>query len=380
MDKNFYNLLQNDEYGLLNDTQKNTPVTENDRVIDSFLEIVNFYEENKRLPNLYEVHERKLAVRLKTFIENIDQYNFILEYDKFNLLKESENKGVDEDIMGDEFGLLDLSDDHYSISKMINVPQREIINKAEFIAKRTPIKDFSPFEEIFNNIKNKINNGTVFYTSDISRENVKVGTFFVLNGIVGLVKEIDELQKNEQRKFNARTRVIFDNHTESNMLFRTLIDSLHKDNGKIISFYEISDSDMYSGYIYILKSLSQDPQIQNIQDLYKIGFSTAEVEERIKNAEVDPTYLMSKVKLVEKIKCYNLDAHRFERLIHRFFNEVCIDMIISDVNGNHYNPKEWFSAPLNVIEEAIDLIISGEIINYEYDKFQKIIKKKQLTK
>jgi len=98
MDKNFYNLLQNDEYGLLNDTQKNTPVTENDRVIDSFLEIVNFYEENKRLPNLDEVHERKLAVRLKTFIENIDQYNFILEYDKFNLLKESfKNTRVEKD-------------------------------------------------------------------------------------------------------------------------------------------------------------------------------------------------------------------------------------------------------------------------------------------
>jgi hypothetical protein len=41
-----------------------------------------------------------------------------------------------------------------------------------------------------------------------------------------------------------------------------------------------------------------------------------------------------------------------------------------------YTPKEWFSVPLGIVEQAIDLIISGDIINYHYDKFsQKIIKK-----
>jgi len=39
-------------------------------------------------------------------------------------------------------------------------------------------------------------------------------------------------------------------------------------------------------------------------------------------------------------------------------------------------PREWFIAPLNVIEETIELIINGEIVNYRYDEAnEKIIEK-----
>ena len=31
------------------------------------------------------------------------------------------------------------------------------------------------------------------------------------------------------------------------------------------------------------------------------------------------------------------------------------------------NPREWFVVPLPVINEVIDLIISGGILNYNYD-------------
>jgi hypothetical protein len=41
---------------------------------------------------------------------------------------------------------------------------------------------------------------------------------------------------------------------------------------------------------------------------------------------------------------------------------------ITDKNGNKYTPKEWFIAPIEVIEVIINLIISGEIVNYTYDK------------
>ncbi|MDQ1326564.1 MAG: hypothetical protein QG564_1689, partial [Campylobacterota bacterium] len=37
-------------------------------------------------------------------------------------------------------------------------------------------------------------------------------------------------------------------------------------------------------------------------------------------------------------------------------------------DGQRYTPREWFIAPIDVIEQAINLIISGEIINYRYDE------------
>jgi hypothetical protein len=87
----------------------------------------------------------------------------------------------------------------------------------------------------------------------------------------------------------------------------------------------ITDEDGQTGFIYILRSLSTDPQITALPDLYKIGFSTVPVKERVKNAADDPTYLM---------------------------------------------------APLSVIEEAIELIISGKIVDYIYDEESRLIREK----
>jgi hypothetical protein len=91
------------------------------------------------------------------------------------------------------------------------------------------------------------------------------------------------------------------------------------------------------------------------------------VEERIKNAVVEPTYLMADVRIVMAYRCYNLNTYRFEQLIHNFFGEACLNIDVFDGAGNRYSPREWFVAPLDVIEQAIHLIISGEIVKYRYD-------------
>ena len=47
-----------------------------------------------------------------------------------------------------------------------------------------------------------------------------------------------------------------------------------------------------------------------------------------------------------------------------------------DNNGKKHNPKEWYIAPLHVIEKTVDLIINGNIVNYRYDKqSQEIVSK-----
>ena len=128
--------------------------------------------------------------------------------------------------------------------------------------------------------------------------------------------------------------------------------------------------------IYILKSLSNEDIIQTKKNLYKIGFSTTTVETRIKNAKQDPTYLMADVKTVAAYEVYNVNPHKLEQLIHKFFGNSCLDMEIYDGNGKLYKPREWFIAPLEIIEEAIELIVNGKILNYRYDEENEVIVEK----
>ena len=165
------------------------------------------------------------------------------------------------------------------------------------------------------------------------------------------------------------------------MLLRSLGKRL-KDSGNMITkldhekesgLLNVTDEDKQNGYIYILKSLSNEDIIQTKKNLYKIGFSTTAVETRIKNAKQDPTYLMADVKTVAAYEVYNVNPHKLEQLIHKFFGNSCLDMEIYDENGKLYKPREWFIAPLEVIEETINLIVSGKIIHYRYDDQNEII-------
>jgi hypothetical protein len=116
-----------------------------------------------------------------------------------------------------------------------------------------------------------------------------------------------------------------------------------------------------------LESLSQDDRIQTKKNLYKIGYSRVDVKERVKNALNEPTYLMAQVKIVAVYRCFNLNTQKLEQLLHRFFANSCLSIDIYDGEGKRYTPREWFIAPLDVIEKAIELMISGEIVNYKYD-------------
>jgi len=85
---------------------------------------------------------------------------------------------------------------------------------------------------------------------------------------------------------------------------------------------------------------------------------------------------MAPVHVVETFECFNLNPQKLELLLHKFFGKVCLEVDVFDKSGKRFTPREWFIAPLPVIEEAIELIISGEIINYTYDDVLMMIQKK----
>jgi hypothetical protein len=49
---------------------------------------------------------------------------------------------------------------------------------------------------------------------------------------------------------------------------------------------------------------------------------------------------------------------------------------VFDKKGIKHTPREWFIVPLEAIEQAITLIMSGEIVNYRYDKESEVIMEK----
>jgi len=87
-----------------------------------------------------------------------------------------------------------------------------------------------------------------------------------------------------------------------------------------------------------------------------------------KNAINEPTYLMAPVRIVSIYETYNMNTQKFEQLIHKFFSKVCLNVDIFGYDGKRYTPREWFILPLEIIEQVIELIISGAIVNYRYDE------------
>jgi hypothetical protein len=62
-----------------------------------------------------------------------------------------------------------------------------------------------------------------------------------------------------------------------------------------------------------------------------------------------------------------MTTQKFEKLIHRFFAEVCVDLKVADSKGKMHQPREWFIVPYDVIIQAINLIANEQIVHYRYD-------------
>ena len=76
---------------------------------------------------------------------------------------------------------------------------------------------------------------------------------------------------------------------------------------------------------------------------------------------------MAKVKIEDAWKCYNMNPQKLEQLLHNFFRSSCLNIDIFDENKTRHTPREWFIAPLDIIEQAIQLIINGEDLDYRVD-------------
>ncbi len=76
---------------------------------------------------------------------------------------------------------------------------------------------------------------------------------------------------------------------------------------------------------------------------------------------------MAPVRIQRARKCYNMNPQKLEQLLHNFFGDSCLELDVFDEKGKRHTPREWFIAPLEVIEQTVELIINGKIVNYQFD-------------
>ena len=248
---------------------------------------------------------------------------------------------------------------------------------AEEIANRTACKEFERFKPLFAQVQKDLEKGVRKTRRFQTDAEINSGDFFILCGQKAYMAGVGEEFRTEQDRINARLRVIFDNGTESNNLLRSFQRALYKDEtGRRITepnagplFEEPTNPEgTESGTIYVLRSLSDHPQIAEHRDvIHKIGATGGNVETRIANAKLDPTYLLADVEVVATYKLTDINRTKLENLLHRFFAAAQLDLEIADRFGNPVKPREWFLAPLPVIDEVVRRIRDLSIVDFEYD-------------
>lgn len=123
-----------------------------------------------------------------------------------------------------------------------------------------------------------------------------------------------------------------------------------------------------SGTIYVLRSKSNHPLIAKHRDvIHKIGVTGGRLNTRFARASLDPTFLFADVEIVATYKLNNINRAKLEALLHRFLGAARLDLEIPDRFGNPVRPREWFLAPLPVIDEVVERIRDLTIADYEYD-------------
>lgn len=359
--------------------------TSSDRLIAIFQEVSDFYEAKGRLP-IDCPEENRLFHRWIGILKKADKIERCRPFDDLGILPQPVQTAEEpqpqyqreltkdeqlEAILNDPL-LADIEDG--TDLGLFDVPEYmrqrlEARKEAEYIGKRRPCEDFDKYAEGFKEIQQGLKSGKYKLTK-FSIRNLNVGGYFVEDGMIGYFAAFENDAVDKYGTRDGRTRIIYENGSESDIKFKTLTKNLSVTGYSIQDCsdmtaeeleqcFTLNDNDVESGTIYVLRSKSTRPEIAAIKDLYKIGFTVTSVQSRIANAKNEPTYLCADVEVVATWKVYNVKSSTFEALIHKLFAAVQLQVTVDG-----HRPKEWFIVPFRAVEEAVNAVISGKSIEY----------------
>ena len=354
-----------------------------ERIIASFEEIQRFVDTHGRAPQHGEdrdIFERLYAVRLDRIREQKEYRALLVPIDHHELLTGDTATALPvPDDMDDDALLAELGIEAAApgVTEICHVRSTAEKRAAEEIATRQKCEDFKTFKPLFEQVQKELGMGIRETRPVELKAEIKPGRFFIVGGQKAYVAEMGKEFTQQYGDKDARLRVIFDNGTENNMLRRSLQRALQKDAaGRRITEAtagplfagQTEAGDEASGTIYVLRSKSDLPFVAENRDLvHKIGVTSASVEGRIARARLEPTFLMADVEVVATYQLYNINRSKLENLIHRVFDPARLEIEIKDRFDNPVVPHEWFLAPIDAIDDAVEKIREGTITRYSYD-------------
>ncbi len=362
-----------------------------ERIIAGFEEIQHFIEEHGHPPQHGEdkdIFERLYATRLDRIRSQEECRSLVADLDYQGLLaaehciaEPPKEYKSDAEILA-ELGVEAPKENDVTFLK--HVKPRAEVRAAEEIATRTPCADFDKFKPLFDQVQDHLTRGLLEarilknQKGQSTMAEINERDWFIVNGQKAYIAEISKERIHGFDKNDYRLRVIFDNRTESDLLFRSMQKALYVDDAsrRIVSLSagplfdgNAEDEDTASGTIYVLRSKSEHPTIvENRNLIHKIGVTGGSVKTRIANAKLDPTYLMADVEIVATYELYNISRTKLENILHRFFESAKLDIQINDRFGNPVIPREWFLVPLFIVDEVVERIKDGSLSKYHYDK------------
>ena len=381
-------LSENDPLGLLKSAKPQKPKAKRSVLLNNFEEIVNFFEEFNREPcdSPTDIKEFQLYHRLKAIRSNAEMAKELKPYDMYGLLNgESVSTITLDDFLNDDPLNLLSGDVDESIFELKNVRKSERI-APEYISRRQFCQDFELYKPMFDALHQELES-VERKLATYHPEDLKPNQFFVLGGIILFLKSVEgtvstyNFSSGERARFDGRTFCIFDNGTTSDMLYRSLDKALQKDGYSIsdelqpsLAADAVNKEDLSMGYVYVLRS--HNAKLKEVPNVFKIGSTTNTVSERIRNAPNEPTYLYAGVDVIETYRCFNMHPRELEDKLHSFFDKVRLNINIPDERGVVISPREWFRVKLEVIGEAVELILNKTINDYIYDpSLEKIVAK-----
>ena len=393
---------EDDDLGLLNVKPLKRNASAQDKLHQEFEKINAFVAENDRLPksDSDSFQEKLLARTLATLFSNDAHRQALADADVHGIfsrgidvtatsaasVSSSESEPVSKselvkslaDIFDDDDDdLLSFEDDSIFTIKHISQEKKE---QPDEIAKRQPCANFERYKSIFTSVHQQLKTGNIEKIRFKHELKIAAGDIFILYGVMCYVNSVGDALEGYS-SYNARLHLIFENGTESNMLYQSLGAGLirDKEGSKVLvdGLHLLPEPEQVSsGMIYIVSTLSKNSALSGYRDLYKIGYTDTTVEQRVANAEKDKTFLEAPVRIVSTAQCFNFDPHKLEVLIHGFLHKQRLNIKLTAKDGSLYHPREWFAVPLATAQAVIQYIIDGTISLYRMDNTTgRIVKK-----
>ncbi len=349
-----------------------------DPEFEKFQEIIDWIKKHngKEPEKSRDMTERKLYSRLKGYREKPEMIKKLAVVDELklfsiqNTILEGAIKNVESlnDILDDEtlFEKKDKVDSLLDLSRY-----KRTINTADKYSVRKRASHFEQYEPLFKLVQKEIANCIRKIIPVDSEKSILPGKFYIDNGILLYVLSVGDYYMDKNGYRNAKLHLIYENGTENKgILLRSFASNLFDKNrhGRMVTevmsdimgettVEERATEYLTTGYIYVVKSLSPNPELSRYHNLYKIGFAGGSVEKRISNAENEATYLYAPVKVIATWEVQNFSARKLETTLQHRFADKQLQVSVPTANGKIENPKEWYIVSLDEIEETINDII-----------------------